>query len=238
MRRFSLALMVLLSGAGLALGMWGFLRPEPPPRVEGYPVAPEFTVTAHDGSTLRSADLRGRPWLAAFVFTRCTTVCPIVTSRLSELARILPPSQRIVAFSVDPDHDSTEVLSKHAAGLGADVKRWAFAGFSGKADRDRVVKGFALTTFDTPEDTANPIAHDVHIALVDAEGMVRGWYDTNDAEKMTALRRDATALSLTGFYGLPVVNATLNAVSAVLLTAGLAFILAGRREPHVAYVSG
>ncbi len=239
MNRVALAAMVLFSGAAVGLGAWGVLRPPPgPPREKSF-AAPEFTVTTHDGATLRRDDLRGRPWLAAFVFTRCTSVCPIVTSRLSGFARSLPPSYRIVAFSIDPDHDTRDILAKHAAGLGADGKRWAFTRFESKSERDRVVqKGFFMGLEDTPSDTANPIAHAPYIALVDADGVVRAWYDSTDAEKMEELRRDAAALGLTGFYAMPAVNATLNALSAVLLLAGLSFIRAGRREWHVAYVLG
>ncbi len=239
MKPLALAAMVLVAGAAVGIGAWGILRPPPGPSPEKSFPSPDFTVTTHDGATLHRNDLRGRPWLAAFVFTRCTSVCPIVTSRLSGFARTLPPAYRIVAFSIDPDHDTRDVLAKHAAGLGADGKRWAFTRFESKAERDRVVqKGFFMGLEDTPADTANPIAHAPYIALIDANGVVRAWYDSTDADKMEELRRDATALGLTGFYAMPAVNATLNALSAILLLTGISFIRAGRRDWHVAYVLG
>lgn len=235
----ALAVIVLLVAAVTAGAAWFLLRPAPPARVEGYPEAPEFSVAAHDGTTLKRDDLRGRPWLAAFVFTRCTTVCPVLTTRLADLGKSLPAPVRIVTFSVDTDYDTPAVLKKHAEGLGVDPKRWLFGAFGGRPERDRVVKAFFLTVEDQPGvDPGESIIHDSRVALVDPEGRVRGWYDSNDPAKVAALRRDVAALAMTGLYAMPAVNATLNATSFVLLVAALLFIRAGKREFHVAFVLG
>lgn len=239
MKRLALAAAVLACGGAAGAAAWIALRPPPQAR-DGAPVAaPDFAVTLHDGSALRRDDLLGRPWIAAFVFTRCPTVCPIVTSRLAELAKSLPPAFRIVAFSIDPAYDTREVLAAHAASLGAAPPRWAFASFPSAAERDRVVqKGFFVHVEDRPGDPANPVEHQPYVALVGADGRVLGWYDATDPGRVDALRRDARPAGLAGFYALPAVNATLNAVSAVLLVSAVVFAFARRREPHVAFVLG
>lgn len=47
--------------------------------------APEFTLLNQLGDTVVTADLRGTPWVASFVFTSCTDVCPLITRRMAVL---------------------------------------------------------------------------------------------------------------------------------------------------------
>src|SRR5947209_4654806 len=65
---------------------------------------PAFSLTERGGKTVRNDDLRGKVWVASFVFTRCTTGCPQITTTMQrlqgELARY--PGVRLVTFTVDP----------------------------------------------------------------------------------------------------------------------------------------
>src|SRR5574340_1657251 len=65
---------------------------------------PAFSAVDQDGQAVTEQSLRGHVWLAAFIFTRCTTVCPAISNRMAQLRRTLPAADmRFVSFSVDPD---------------------------------------------------------------------------------------------------------------------------------------
>jgi len=42
----------------------------------------DFSLTDQSGKSTNLAALKGKPWVAAFFFTRCPTVCPKLTQRM------------------------------------------------------------------------------------------------------------------------------------------------------------
>src|SRR5437762_5488277 len=42
----------------------------------------DFEMTDQDGQPFGSAELRGRVWVANFIFTRCPTICPLQTEKM------------------------------------------------------------------------------------------------------------------------------------------------------------
>lgn len=60
------------------------------------------------------SDLEGKWWIADFVFTNCTTVCLPMTSNMAALQTKIKEDD----FSVDPDYDTPEVLTKYGESYG------------------------------------------------------------------------------------------------------------------------
>ena len=50
---------------------------------------PEFALVERSGQAVGSADLRGRIWIADFIFTRCDGTCPLITKQMADLQRAL-----------------------------------------------------------------------------------------------------------------------------------------------------
>ncbi len=79
---------------------------------------PAFELTADDGSTFNSHSLRGNVWIASFLFTSCTTVCPTLASQLATLeTRTAEHGDRvrIVSITVDAEVDTPERLHEYAS---------------------------------------------------------------------------------------------------------------------------
>ena len=103
-----------------ALGGSGCDAPEEPLPVLAE--VPDFTFLDQEGRTTRAEDFRGAPWVADFIFTRCTSACPMLTAQMGNLERRLGADAervRLASFSVDPEHDTPEVLKRYAAAHGA-----------------------------------------------------------------------------------------------------------------------
>jgi protein SCO1 len=107
----------------------------------------EFSLVAESGKPTGSAELRGSVWIAAFMFTRCPTVCPRITRRMRELqlsarAKALPV--RFVSITVDPEHDTPEVLRRYAAQYQADLASWSFLTGDYEVVKKTAVDGFKM----------------------------------------------------------------------------------------------
>jgi protein SCO1/2 len=80
---------------------------------------------------LATASLEGRVLLLNFVFTGCSTTCPLQTHELATLRRSLPAPVRsraeFLSVSVDPLNDTPAALAAFARRMGADQPGWRFA---------------------------------------------------------------------------------------------------------------
>ena len=139
-------------------------------------------------------DLLGAPWVADFVFTRCVLYCPRLTARMKELRALLPPEVKTVSFSVDPEHDTPEVLAAYAAGFQIEGKSWLFLTGSRAEIWELVRKGFLLPVEDAPEIPASPILHSNRFVLVDSRGRIRSMVEAYEEDALERLLADLAAL--------------------------------------------
>ena len=160
-------------------------------------VVPPFSLVSEQGTNVTLESLRGKVWIADFVFTSCGGICPAMTQRMRGLAAELSddPRVRFVSFSVDPKRDTVEVLAAYAKENGADPARWSFLRGEDPVIRPLARDGFKLPVEDADPNSAMPILHSGRFVLVDAEGDIRGYYDSVDAEAMKRIAFDARVLA-------------------------------------------
>jgi protein SCO1/2 len=174
------------------------LHPPAPPAMKIQ--LPAFQLTDQRGQPFGSADLRGRIWVADFVFTSCPTVCPKLTHRMQVIAhraRNLGDAFHLVTFTVDPENDTPERLAAYARTYHADESRWTFlTGPLGDVEAT-VVKGFklAMGKEELPAGSGLfSIFHGEKLVLVDDAGFIRGYYDADD-EGIDHLMHDAGVIA-------------------------------------------
>ncbi|MEM6794732.1 MAG: SCO family protein [Acidobacteriota bacterium] len=157
--------------------------------------APEFALTNRDGSTVANDDLLGQPWVADFIFTRCPGICPVLSERMQELADQTPADGvRWVSISVDPEHDTPEVLQAYAEKLEA-KDNWLFLTGATSEVTSIIKEGFKLVLDPTPMlEGDGVIVHSNRFVLVDADGKIRGYYNAFEADELAALREDLASL--------------------------------------------
>ena len=170
-------------------------------RLPVYSDVPDFELIERDGSTVRRADLEGRVWAADFIFTNCAGPCPRLSSHMADLQRALEsyPEVRLVSFSVDPERDSPEVLTRYAARYAADPERWLFLTGGKQRMYDLIAKGFLLAVDDgsvAPGGEPGPgiITHSLKFALVDRQGRIRGYYAGEEADVVERMLPDVETL--------------------------------------------
>ena len=148
---------------------------------------PKFALTNQLGRSVTERDFKGKVWIASFVFTRCASVCPMLTAKFRQLQEQLHdvPGLAYVSISVDPEYDTPQVLAAYAKRFDADASRWQF--LTGPlADIERtVVAGFKIHIGDRKPSAADPtlmeIMHGEHFVLIDGKGTIRGYYRSDEA---------------------------------------------------------
>lgn len=157
---------------------------------------PAFSFASQNGKPVSNESLQGHVWIADFFYSQCTTVCPLLTARFVQLQReIRSPQARFVSFSVDPAHDSPEVLRRYAA-LWGDDARWQLLSTT-PAELSALATGMRVKVA-AGADSANTIIHSDVFLLVDEEGKVRRAYQSGSVEALARLVADVQRLSSSG----------------------------------------
>ncbi|MFT5049613.1 MAG: protein SCO1/2 [Chlamydiales bacterium] len=214
---------------------------------------PAFELVDASGQRVTCDDLLGAPWIASCFFTACQGPCPRLNGDIRRYLHdgLDGTAARLVSISVDPEHDTPERLSEYAQSYTADPERWLFLTGDPGAVHELVTGGFMLPVdWPEPDDSIDPfvqrlrITHSTRLIVVDAEGLIAGYYECGgeaglepgmvEANFAAALARARFLAGGTGAarVWLPRINASLNAVAALLLVLGLLAIRAGERVRH------
>ena len=204
-------LLLALSVIGLGIVLGAFLWLKLQPR-DGYRLSevqsleglndfgsvPEFSLTERSGETASLAGLRGKVWIADFIYTSCTDTCPLQSAEMAKLQEHWSNRRdlTLVSFSVDPERDTPQVLTRYAEHFKADADRWLFLTGNKEQILRLVQEGFRLSA--TPVVTGGAdedvILHSPRFVLIDRAAQIRGYYDSRDAAALQRLNNDVLSL--------------------------------------------
>lgn len=148
-----------------------------------YPVQ-DFSSTNQDHKKVTLDDLKGKVWVANFIFTNCDDVCLPMTSNMSKLQTQLKKEGikdvELVSFSIDPTIDKPEVMKQFGDTFRADYSNWHFlTGYDQKYIEDFAVKSFK--TMVKKPDTGDQVIHGTDFYLIDEEGtIIKDYAGTTD----------------------------------------------------------
>ncbi len=160
-----------------------------PPDLPVISHVPAFELISENGQRFGSQDLKGRIYLANFVFARCPSTCPKMLGDLEVIQKRIRGTGKkvaIVTFTVDPEHDNEKVLFDLARQHHANPHVWTFLTGSDKEAMFKLYRdGFKVGVEQNVKDMFD-IAHSEKIVLVDTENRVRGYYsfEKNDVNKL------------------------------------------------------
>jgi cytochrome oxidase Cu insertion factor (SCO1/SenC/PrrC family) len=144
-----------------------------------FPVG-SFSLTERSGKTVTDADLKGKVWVASFVFTRCTGPCPQVTATVARLQRELPdnPDLRFVTFTVDPTRDDPNELKRYADHFKAAAARWLFLTGDEAAIHTLLRERFKQAANRKPgkPEPGDEFDHSTRLVVVDRKGVMRATF--------------------------------------------------------------
>ena len=138
--------------------------------------APPFSLTSQGGKPVALATLRGKVVAVTFIYTGCPDICPLLTEKMAqiqdELGQNFGAKIVFVSITLDPEHDTSEVLKQYAQLFGARPEGWAFLTGSPEAIRD-VAHRYGVF-FARNQDGS--VDHTQLTTLVDPNGQMRVQY--------------------------------------------------------------
>lgn len=152
---------------------------------------PDFTLTERSEASVSLNDLKGKIWIADFIFTYCAGPCPKMSLQMAELQKTLPLAANVhfVSFTVDPERDSTARLREYADAYDADRERWLF--LTGPKD---TIAALATDGFHAGSKD-DPILHSTLFAIVDKKGHIRNYYHSDDPDLIKKVIADVAVLA-------------------------------------------
>lgn len=155
----------------------------------------DFRLINQMGDTITKKDFEGKIYAADFFFTRCATICPIMTMQFSKLQEAFKDEDRVkfISHSVTPDIDSVEVLYNYSIKYDAVPGKWHLVTGDKKHIYELARKSY-FTVLDEGDGGDQDFIHTENVALVDTKGRLRGFYDGTDDADMERLRQDMNRL--------------------------------------------
>ncbi len=139
---------------------------------------PDFKFVNQNGDSISNKDYLGKVYVVEFFFTTCPSICPIMNKNLVGVEKELGSNSDfgIVSISIDPTHDTSEILKEYAANYEIDNPNWNFL----TGDKEKIYtlanKGFGIFA-NIDESVPGGFAHSGMFALVDKEGYIRSRAD-------------------------------------------------------------
>jgi|TARA_B110000914_G_C15352458_1_gene394580 protein SCO1/2 len=151
---------------------------------------PDFEFTDSNGKIITLKDMKGKVWVADFIFTTCTMACPIMTGNMNIIHKTFKNDNnvRIVSISVYPEYDTSDILKEYASRYNANTNRWHFLTGPEESVKKIIKTGFKIGDYE------DIIFHSEKFALVDISGNIRGYYNGMKTEDMSQLKKDINKL--------------------------------------------
>lgn len=139
----------------------------------------DFTFTNQDGEPFGLENLKGKVWVADFIFTNCDDVCLPMTYNMVRLQEMVKEegieNVEFVSFSVDPEIDTPEVMKEFGETFNADFSNFHFlTGYTQSS-----IEEFAASNFKTivkkPENE-DQVIHQVYFYLINQDGKIQKFY--------------------------------------------------------------
>jgi len=151
-----------------------------------YPTIPYFSFQNQNGDTVTVRSFDGKIYVADFFFTTCPTICPVMKKNMLLVYEAYKnnPAVNILSHTIDPGHDSVQVLNKYAKDIGITGTMWQFV--TGKREEIyNIGQKHYFITAKTDSSAAGGYIHSGHFVLIDKNKHIRGMYDgtTEDATK-------------------------------------------------------
>jgi protein SCO1 len=198
-RNSLLAAVVVLTGCGgtdkhnLVLPVIGEKRFDGKDTI--YHTVQQFTLTDQTGATVSGETVRDKIYVANFFFVSCQSICPEMSTNLRDVQAAFAndPDVLILSHSVNPLHDTVEVLQRYGGMYGANPEKWHLLTGDKKTIYDLAKQSYLVSAL---EDDGSPegFIHSELFMLVDKHRRLRGMYDGTDKAQVKKLIGDIAVL--------------------------------------------
>lgn len=149
---------------------------------------PKFSFLDENGETLTEKYMDGNIVVVDFFFATCPSICIPMSNNLSKIQNHFKNTSnvKILSHTVNPKHDTPEVLNAYAKSYNADSNKWKFVTGDKKALYKQARKGYYITAIDG-NGGKNDFIHSEKFVLLDKNRNIRGFFRGTIDEDIDAL---------------------------------------------------
>jgi protein SCO1/2 len=154
-----------------------------------------FTLTNQFGEKVSEQTVKNKIYVADFFFATCQSICPQMSTNLVDVQAAFEndPDVLILSHSVNPLHDTVEVLNKYGISYKAKKNKWHFLTGSKKEIYDLAQKDYLVNALED-DGSVEGFIHSEFFLLIDKQGRIRGVYDGTDKVQVMKLIDDIKLL--------------------------------------------
>jgi len=151
----------------------------------------DFTLSNQAGQEFKLSAMKGKVLLVNFFFTRCEGPCPLMNKKMEAFQEKFANDAdiKLVSITVDPAHDTIEVIKKYSETFKANPEKWSFLTGSKETINEVMEKQMKLGG---AEDTTT---HSTRFVLIDKDANIKGYFDSSSEEELTKLESEARQLA-------------------------------------------
>ncbi len=153
-----------------------------------------FSFTNQYKETITQKTTEGKIYIADFFFATCQNICPAMSTQLIRVQDAIKNDNDILILShtVNPDHDTVEVLFTYAGKYKAIKDKWHFLTGAKKDINALAEKSYLVSAQD--DGTPEGFVHSEKFLLIDKQRRIRGVYDGTDSLQVDLLIKDILVL--------------------------------------------
>lgn len=155
----------------------------------------DFKLINQNGEIVTQDDYKDKIYVTDFFFTRCMTICPVMTNNMGKLQEVFKNDDEIkfLSLSVTPEMDSIPILKEYAVKKGVIDAKWNITTGDKKHIYELARKSY-FAVLDEGDGGLQDFIHTENFILVDKKRQIRGFYDGTDSKDIERLILDIKIL--------------------------------------------
>ncbi|MFC4220046.1 SCO family protein [Flagellimonas marina] len=147
-----------------------------------------FELINQNGEIVTQEDYAGKVYVTDFFFTRCPSICPVMTNHMAQLQEVFrdTPDVMFLSISVTPEMDSVSVLKLYALRNGVMDSKWNIT-TGNKALIYNLARKSYFAAVDYGDGGLQDFIHTPNFVLVDQSKQIRGVYDGTNKDEIHKL---------------------------------------------------
>jgi len=155
----------------------------------------DFQMINQNGDTITQHNYKDKIYVADFFFTRCQTICPIMSTNMGDLQDYYKNDTivMLLSHSVTPVIDSISVLRAYADKRKILDSKWNLVTGEKKHIYELARKSY-FAVLDEGDGGAQDFIHTEQFILVDQKRQIRGFYDGTSKDEIQRIIKDIAIL--------------------------------------------
>ncbi|MDG1283553.1 MAG: SCO family protein [Flavobacteriales bacterium] len=157
----------------------------------------DFELINQNGDTITNKDYENKIYVVDFFFTRCGSICPIMTNNMKKIQDKFLENDNLMllSISVTPNIDNVETLKKYAKSKGVINSKWNIATGNKKHIYELARKSY-FAVLKKGDGGLQDFIHTPNFILIDKKKQIRGIYDGTDDIEIKRVINDIKTLQI------------------------------------------